>query len=60
MHRSNEKFKSCYCNVPFDYCLTYVFDFYHTRQTIKCTGECQRVFYITYPDIISTDLINKS
>ena len=56
--RSNEQFKSCYCNTPFDYCLTCVSGFCHTHQTIKCAGEWQRVFHITCSDIVNTELIN--
>ena len=57
---SNEQFKSRYCNTSFDYCLTCVSGFCHVHQTIKCTGECQRVFHINCSDIVSTDLINNS
>ena len=58
MQKSNEQFKSCYCNTPFDYCLTCVSGFCHTHQTIKCTGECQRVFHITCSDIVNNEPIN--
>ena len=54
----NEQFKSYYYGTSFDYCLIRVSGFCRTHQTIKCTGEYQRVFHVICSDIINTKFIN--
>ena len=55
IRKINEKFNSCYCWTLFDYCHICVSGLCSTHQTIKCSGECERIFHVSCTDINKID-----
>ena len=55
IRKMNEKFNSCYCWTLFDYCHICVSGLCSTHQTIKCSGECERIFHVSCTDINKID-----
>merc|ERR1712238_138059 len=57
IRKMNEKFNSCYCWTLFDYCHICVSGLCSTHQTIKCSGECERIFHVSCTDINKIDFL---